>query len=70
MKCRFGDEHMYEFHDGDSQDKCFLCSKPSKKTFTVREIKSQKMVHLCGICMVNNISDYILDNTRPWVEPD
>ncbi len=70
MKCRFGDEHMYELHEGDSKNRCFLCKESCEKTFTVREIKSQKMVHLCKDCMVNNISDYILDNTRPWEESD
>jgi hypothetical protein len=25
-----------------------------------------KMVHMCGECMVNNSSEYLLDNTRPW----
>jgi hypothetical protein len=70
MKSRFGDEHMYECHEEDSKDKCFLCKQSCEKTYTVREIKSQKMVHLCGGCMVNNISDYIIDNTRPWVEQD
>ncbi len=69
MKCRFGDENMYDFHDADAKETCFLCRKACKKTFTVREIKSQKMVHLCGGCMVNNVSGYMLDNTRPWEEP-
>jgi|WetSurMetagenome_2_1015567.scaffolds.fasta_scaffold235770_2 hypothetical protein len=70
MKCRFGDESMYDFHEADAKEACFLCRKACKKTFTVREIKSQKMVHLCGGCMVKNISGYMLDNTRPWEEPE
>jgi hypothetical protein len=69
LKCKFGDERMYEFHDDDLPDKCFLCKCDTQKMFVVRDLKSRKMVHLCGECMVNNLSDYLLDNTRPWEEP-
>jgi hypothetical protein len=66
MKCIYMDEQCYEFHEKDLRDKCFLCSQNSQKLFTVRQIASMKMVHLCGECMVNNTDEYLLDNTRPW----
>ncbi|MCE5275283.1 MAG: hypothetical protein ABFD70_05570 [Syntrophaceae bacterium] len=66
MKCRYMDEKCYEFHDKDVSDKCFLCTENSQKLFTVRQVASMKMVHLCGDCMVNNSDEYLLDNTRPW----
>ncbi|HQG32802.1 MAG TPA: hypothetical protein PLA83_12805 [Deltaproteobacteria bacterium] len=66
MKCKFLDEKCYEFHEKDSGEQCFLCSANSQHLFTVRQLSSMKMVHLCGECMVNNSSEYLLDNTRPW----
>jgi hypothetical protein len=35
----------------------------------MRHIKSQMMVDLCPEYMVENIDDYLLDNTRPWTGP-
>ena len=66
MKCKYLDEKCYEFHEKDVSDRCFLCSENSRKLFIVRKIDSMKMVHMCGECMVNNSSEYLLDNTRPW----
>jgi hypothetical protein len=66
MKCKFLDEKCYEFHEKDTHERCFLCSENSQYLFTVRQLSSMKMVHLCGECMVNNPSEYLLDNTRPW----
>ncbi|HOO45070.1 MAG TPA: hypothetical protein PLM29_02475, partial [Deltaproteobacteria bacterium] len=66
MKCKYLDEKCYEFHEKDDPDRCFLCSGNSCKLFTVRQVQSMKMVHMCGECMVNNSSEYLLDNTRPW----
>jgi hypothetical protein len=60
------DKEFYEFHDDDSGDSCFLCSQNSSHLFVVRHVKSEKMVHLCQDCMLNNLSEYLLDNTRPW----
>ncbi|MEA3470747.1 MAG: hypothetical protein U9R24_03420 [Thermodesulfobacteriota bacterium] len=60
------DKEFYEFHDDDSPDRCFLCSQNSSRLFVVRHVKSEKMVHLCQDCMLNNLSEYLLDNTRPW----
>ncbi|HOX00727.1 MAG TPA: hypothetical protein PK545_08880 [Deltaproteobacteria bacterium] len=48
------------------KDKCFLCTSNGCHLFTVRQVSSMKMVHLCGDCMVNNSDEYLLDNTRPW----
>lgn len=66
MKCRYLDEKCYEFHEGDSAERCFLCSENSRKLFIVRQVASMKMVHMCSECMVNHLSEYLLDNTRPW----
>ena len=66
MKCKYLDEKCYEFHEKDSEDRCFLCNENSRKLFKVRQIESMKMVHMCGDCMVENSSEYMLDNTRPW----
>ncbi|TFG37575.1 MAG: hypothetical protein E4H39_01915 [Syntrophobacterales bacterium] len=60
------DKEFYEFHVDDMPERCFLCSLNSSKLFVVRHIESEKMVHLCQDCMVNNLSEYLLDNTRPW----
>ncbi len=49
-----------------SAEKCFLCSQNCEKLFIVRQVSSMKMVHMCGECMVNNLEEYMLDNTRPW----
>ncbi|MCD6571227.1 MAG: hypothetical protein J7L53_11040 [Deltaproteobacteria bacterium] len=65
---QYDDKKAYEFHTSDSADKCFLCKKHINKLLVVRQIATMKMVHLCPECMVNNLSDYLLDNTRPWKE--
>jgi hypothetical protein len=66
MKCTYMDEQCYEFHEKDMAEKCFLCNQNSQKLFIVRQIASMKMVHMCGECMVSNLEEYLLDNTRPW----
>lgn len=74
MKPKYTDEKCYEFHEKDKEDKCFLCASNGCRLFTVRQVSSMKMVHLCGECMTDNSSEYLLDNTRPWTagrcEPD
>lgn len=66
IKSKYMDEKCYEFHEGDSSGKCFLCGVDSGKLFIVRQVSSMKMVHMCGECMVEHSSEYLLDNTRPW----
>jgi hypothetical protein len=66
MKCVYMDEQCYEFHEDDTEDRCFLCRQNCQKLFTVRQISSMKMVHMCGECMLNNCDEFLLDNTRPW----
>lgn len=68
MKCRFGDERLYEFHDDDASERCFLCRADTRSLFIVRELKNRMMVHLCRDCLVERSSEYLLDNTRPWEE--
>lgn len=63
---KYYDKSYYEFHDDDVADKCFLCSHNTKRLFVVRHVVTEKMVHLCEDCMVENISEYMLDNTKPW----
>jgi len=67
MPIKYDDEKCYEFHDRDTSERCFLCNKNAQKLFIVRHIASSKMVHLCGECMVDNLSEFMLDNTRPWM---
>jgi hypothetical protein len=64
MKCN--DKDYYGLDKKDVPDKCFLCGQNSGKLFIVRQVKNMKMVHLCPSCMINNPSDFLLDNTRPW----
>jgi hypothetical protein len=66
MKCTYMDEQCYQFHEKDIAEKCFLCSQNCQKLFIVRQVSSMKMVHMCGECMVSNLEEYLLDNTRPW----
>jgi hypothetical protein len=61
------DEQCYRFHEKDMIDRCFCCSQSAPKLLIVRHIESSMLVHLCPDCMIDNISDYLLDNTRPWL---
>jgi len=63
----YEDAKCYEFHERDRSDRCFLCSVENRKLFVVRHIKTMKMAHLCGGCMCRSFSEYMLDNTRPWI---
>ena len=64
---KYDDAKSYRFHEDDRSDRCFLCKNKSSHLFVVRQVSSMKMVHLCGECMVDNSSEYLLDNTRPWL---
>jgi hypothetical protein len=64
------DTKDYEFHKKDCPEFCFICKRPSEKFFIMRQIKSMKMVHLCEHCMLSHLSEYYLDNTRPWLGKD
>ncbi|MFZ0931008.1 MAG: hypothetical protein WAN11_20550 [Syntrophobacteraceae bacterium] len=67
----YNDEKSYQFHEKDRVDRCFACSENSERLLILRHIKSMKLVHLCRNCMVENIEDYLLDNTKPWtLTPD
>ncbi len=67
MAIRYDDEESYRFHKEDRDGSCFLCRENSKDLLVVRQIESMKMIHLCGGCMMKNLADYLLDNTRPWL---
>ncbi len=68
MKCRFGDERLYDFHDSDVPERCFFCKTAVDECFIVREIQARKMIHVCADCLITRCSEYLLDNTRPWEE--
>jgi hypothetical protein len=67
MPIKYDDEKSYRFHKSDSADRCFACNENSDRLLIVRQIKSMMLVHLCPNCIANNFSDYLLDNTRPWL---
>jgi len=60
------DEKSYRFHRLDEPDRCFACRGNSTRFLIVRHAESMMLVHLCPDCMVDRLSDYLLDNTRPW----
>jgi electron transfer flavoprotein beta subunit len=64
----YDDIKFYLFHEDDVPDTCFLCMKTTQKPITVRHVESMKMIHLCERCFIDNLSDYLLDNTRPWLD--
>ncbi len=67
MTLPFNDENNYLFLEGDVPEACFLCKCVCERTIVVRQISSMKLVHLCPDCMLDNMNDYLLDNTRPWL---
>ena len=64
---KYYDDHCYRFHEKDTVDTCFICAQNAPRLLIVRNVESMMLVHLCPDCMINNISDYLLDNTRPWL---
>jgi hypothetical protein len=62
----YNDEKSYQFDENDRSNFCFACGQNSERLFILRQIKSMKLVHLCRDCMVKNIANYLLDNTKPW----
>jgi hypothetical protein len=64
---KYDDEKFYEFHEKDAPDRCFACKKNISGLLIFRQIKSMLLVHLCRDCIYENIADYLLDNTRPWL---
>jgi hypothetical protein len=64
---KYDDTKFYEFHEEDSPDKCFICRKDTAGLLIFRQIKTMLLVHMCRDCIYENIADYLLDNTRPWL---
>jgi len=64
---KYDDEKFYEFHETDAADRCFICGTDTAELLIFRQIKSMLLVHLCRDCIYENIADYLLDNTRPWL---
>ena len=67
MSMKYYDAENYRFHEKDISDRCFCCTQNATRLLIVRHIESEMLVHLCPECMVENLSDYLLDNTRPWL---
>ena len=67
MAIIYDDEKSYRFHEKDTPERCFACSESPERLIVVRHIPSMMLVHLCKDCMLDNFSDYLLDNTRPWL---
>jgi len=63
---QYDDENSYRFHEKDAPDRCFICKEEIPNLMIFRHIKSMMLVHICKECIYENISDYLLDNTRPW----
>ncbi len=64
---KYDDEKFYRFHEKDVSDRCFICKQEIPGLLIFRHIASMKLVHLCRDCIYENIADYLLDNTRPWL---
>lgn len=63
----YKDEDSYIYHHQDVEDRCFLCrNKKIGAILIARQVKTMLLVHLCVDCMLDNMADYLLDNTRPW----
>ena len=67
MPIKYDDTDCYQFHENDDRDRCFLCLQNKQRLIIVRHIESMKLTHLCEGCFISNLSDYLLDNTRPWL---
>lgn len=67
VSMKYDDEKCYRFNEKDDPDRCFACGRNVERLLVVRHIASMMLVHLCPDCMLNDVSDYLLDNTRPWV---
>lgn len=64
---KYDDEKFYEFHENDTSERCFICGNDTAELMIFRQIQSMLLVHLCRDCVYENIADYLLDNTRPWL---
>lgn len=64
---KYDDDKFYEFHAKDAPGRCFICSKDTAELLMFRQIESMLLVHMCRDCIYENIADYLLDNTRPWL---
>jgi len=45
---------------------CCLCLKNDHDLYVVREIESGRLATVCSCCILVNMEDYLIDNTRPW----
>ena len=45
---------------------CCLCRKDENELYVVRETSSGRLTALCSCCLLHNLEDYLIDNTRPW----
>ena len=67
MPTKYDDARDYQFHEKDIPGMCFVCCKETTELLIFRQIATMLLVHLCRDCIYENIADYLLDNTRPWL---
>ena len=67
MPTKYDDAKDYQFHENDVPDRCFVCHDKTEMLLIFRQIKDMLLVHICRDCIYDNIGDYLLDNTRPWL---
>lgn len=67
MPTQYDDAKDYQFHDNDIPGRCFVCATETTELLIFRQIATMLLVRLCRDCIYENIADYLLDNTRPWI---
>ena len=67
MSNNYTDKESYRFHEEDVPDRCFNCKYQSERMLIMRHVESMMLIHLCPDCMLEHPSEYLLDNTRPWI---
>lgn len=45
---------------------CYLCSENGQELFLVRELSGGRLAALCSCCLLGNLDDFMIDNTREW----
>lgn len=45
---------------------CYLCSTSGQELYLVRELGGGRLAALCSCCLLSNLDDYVIDNTREW----
>ncbi|MCK8601930.1 hypothetical protein [Desulfoferrobacter suflitae] len=48
------------------QGGCYLCLENNQELYLAREIRGGRLTALCSRCLLGNLDDFMLDNTREW----